>query len=165
MNAPCEATAAATNIVANKQLTAAESAVAQAASHLELMRELTGQALAIADKASRTRTAAHETLATARCARTAAINSIAIATTDKLLCIAELNATNKDKLATAKRQLALGAQTLLESANRTHADSVCALNTMCVQMTSGDAPNDAESDRANGRTTTPMFSIYTTPPQ
>jgi hypothetical protein len=108
MNAPREATAAATNIVVNEQLTAAESAVAQAASHLELMRELTGQTLAMADEASHARTTAHETLATALRACAAAIDSIDIATTDELLCVAELNATDKDKVVTAKRQLTLG---------------------------------------------------------
>jgi hypothetical protein len=66
--------AAATNIVVNEQLTAAESAVAQAASHLELMRELAGQALVIADEASHTRTIAHKTLAAACRVYTAAID-------------------------------------------------------------------------------------------
>ena len=57
--------AAATNIVLNKQLTEAESAVAKATSHLELMRELAGQALVVADDATRARTTASETLAAA----------------------------------------------------------------------------------------------------
>jgi len=74
MSAPRAAVAAATNIVVNEQLTAAESAVAQAASHLELMRELAGQALVIADEASHTRTIAHKTLAAARRVYTAAID-------------------------------------------------------------------------------------------
>jgi hypothetical protein len=55
--APAAATA---YIVINEQLTAAESAVAQAASHPELMRKLAGQALIIADEASCACTAAHE---------------------------------------------------------------------------------------------------------
>ena len=50
MNAACAATAATVNIIVNEQLTAAESAVAQAASHLELMRELAGQAHVVANK-------------------------------------------------------------------------------------------------------------------
>ena len=45
MNAARAPAAATANIVVNEQLTAAESAVAQAASHLELMRKLAGQAL------------------------------------------------------------------------------------------------------------------------
>ena len=167
MNAPREATAAATNIVVNEQLTAAESAVAQAASHLELMRELAGQALAVADEAARARTTAHETLALARRAHAAAIDSIDIATTDESLCVAELDAADKDKVATIKRQLALGAKTLLESADHTHAGSVRTLNALCMRMTSANTATDAESDRADRMTmtpTTPMISIYATSP-
>jgi hypothetical protein len=43
-------------------------------------------------------------------------------------CVAELNVANTDKVMTAKRQLALGAQNLLKSAECTHANTVCALN-------------------------------------
>ena len=54
------AAAAAAAITVNEQLTAAKSAVAQATSHLELMRELVNQARAIDGESTRTRMAAHE---------------------------------------------------------------------------------------------------------
>jgi len=50
MNAAHAAAAATANIIINEQLTVAESAVAQTASHLELMRELASQAHVVADK-------------------------------------------------------------------------------------------------------------------
>jgi hypothetical protein len=106
MNAARAAAAAAANIIFNKQLTAAESAVAQAASHLELMCKLTGQAHVVADEASRARTTAHETFAAARRAYVAAIDNVDIATADESQCVAELNAANK--VAASKRQLTLG---------------------------------------------------------
>ena len=95
MNAACAAAAATANIIVNKQLIVAQSAVAQAASHLELMRELAGQALVVANKASCARTTAHETLSAARCTYVAAIDNVNIATPDKMQCVAELNAANK----------------------------------------------------------------------
>jgi len=95
MNAACAAAAATANIIVNKQLTAAESAVAQAASHLELMRKLAGQTHVAANEASCARTTAHETLAAARRAYVAAIDNVNIATADKSQCVAELNAADK----------------------------------------------------------------------
>ena len=83
MNATRAAAAAAANITVNKQLTAAESEVVQAASHLELMRELAGQAHVIADEASRARTTAHKTLAAACRAYVAAIDNVNIATANE----------------------------------------------------------------------------------
>jgi len=77
------AAAAAAAITVNEQLTAAKSAVAQATSHLELMRELVNQARVIADEATRTRMAAHETLAAARRERAAAIDPIDVAASDE----------------------------------------------------------------------------------
>jgi len=52
MDAARAAAAATANIIVNKQLTAAESVVAQTASLLELMRKLASQAHVVADKAS-----------------------------------------------------------------------------------------------------------------
>ena len=75
--------AAAAAITVNKQLTAAKSAVAQATSHLELMRELVNQARVIANEATRIRMAAHETLAAARRKRAAAIDPIDVAASEE----------------------------------------------------------------------------------
>ena len=108
MDAARAAAAATANIIVNKQLTAAESVVAQTASHLELMHELASQAHVVADEASQARTTAHESLAAASRAYVAAIDNVNIATADKSQCVAELNAADKDKVAAAKRQLALG---------------------------------------------------------
>ena len=58
MNAARAAAAATANITVNEQLIAAESAVAQATSHLELTRA--DQAHVAADEASHARTAAHK---------------------------------------------------------------------------------------------------------
>ena len=117
MNAARAATAAAANITVNEQLIVAESAVAQATSQLELMRGLVDQARVVADKASRARTTAHEILAAARRAYVAAIDNVDVATADESQCVAELNAADMDTVAAAKRQLAIGAQTLLRVCN------------------------------------------------
>ena len=53
----------------------------------------------------------------------AAIDNVDVATADESQCVAELNAA--DKVAAAKRQLAIGAH--YESATRTHANTVHAL--------------------------------------
>ena len=97
------------NITVNEQLIATESAVAQATSQRELMRALVDQARVIADEASRARTTAHETLAETRCEYVAAIDNVDVATAEELQCVAELNAADTDRVAAAKRQLALGA--------------------------------------------------------
>ncbi len=60
MNAALAAAAAAANITVNKQLIVAESAVAQATSHLELTRALVGQTHVASGIASHARTAAHK---------------------------------------------------------------------------------------------------------
>ncbi len=52
MNAALAAAAATANITVNEQLIVAESAVAQATSHLELTRALVDQAHVAADEAS-----------------------------------------------------------------------------------------------------------------
>ena len=72
------------------------------------MRELAGQALVVADEASRARTTAHETLAAAHRAHVAAINNVDIATADESQMRCRTQCRDKDKVATAKRQLALG---------------------------------------------------------
>jgi hypothetical protein len=89
MNTACAATAATVNINVNEQLIEAESAVAKAASHLEIMRALVNQARTAADEASRARTTAHETLAAARRAHMEAIDNVDIATADETLCVAK----------------------------------------------------------------------------
>ena len=67
MNAALAAAAATANITVNEQLIVAESAVAQATSHLELMRALVGQAHVAADEASHAQTAAHGNSQVRRC--------------------------------------------------------------------------------------------------
>jgi hypothetical protein len=59
----CVTGAAAATITVNEQLTTAESAVAQAASHLKLMRAIVNQACVVTKEAMQARTTAHETLA------------------------------------------------------------------------------------------------------
>ena len=160
------AAAAAAAITVNEQLTAAKSAVAQATSHLELMRELVNQARVIADEATRTRMAAHQTLAAARRERAAAIDPIDVAASDESQCIAELHAADMDTAAAAKSQLATGAQALFEAATRTHADAVHTLNALRERTTNANAPDDAEgSVRTYGTTATlrSMSSLSTTP--
>ena len=76
---------------------------------------------------------AHESLAAARRTHRDAIDSVDIATADESQCVTELNAADKEKVAAAKRQLALGAQTLLESANRTHANTVHTLTVQTIE--------------------------------
>jgi hypothetical protein len=99
-NAACTVAAAAA-ITVNKQLTAAESAMAQATSHHELMRALVNQARVVSDEATRAHTAAHETLAAAHCTYAAAINNVNIATANESQCIAELNTADMDTVALA----------------------------------------------------------------
>ena len=110
-NATCVAMAAAATLL-TKQLTAAESAVVQATSHLELMHALVNQACTVADEATQRRSVSNKTLAAARHVHAAAIDTVDIATTDKSQCVAELNALDMDTMATAKNQLALGAQAI-----------------------------------------------------
>ena len=64
------------------------------------------------------RAVSHKTLTAACRVRAAAINAVDIATADEAQCVAELNALDMDTMATVKNQLAVGAQTLLESATR-----------------------------------------------
>ena len=160
------AAAAAAAITVNEQLTAAKSAVAQATSHLELMREIVNQARVIAHEATLIRMAAHETLAAARRKRAAAIDPIDVAAADESQCVAELHAAGMDTAAAAKSQLATGAQALFESATHTHADAVHALNALRERTTNANAPDDAEgSVRTSGTIATPrsMSSLSTTP--
>jgi len=165
MNA-ARAAAAAAAITVNEQLTSAKSAVAQATSHLELMRELVNQARVIANKAMRIRMAAHETLAAARREHAAAIDPINVAAADESQCVAELHAADMDTAAAAKSQLATGVQALFKSATRTHADAVHALNALHERTANANVPDDAEgSVRAYGMTAMPrsMSSLSTTP--
>ena len=160
------AAAAAAAITVNEQLTAAKSAVTQATSHLELMRDLLNQARVIADEATRTRMAAHETLAAARRERAAAIDPIDVAASDESQCVAELHAADMDTAAAAKSKLTTGAQALFETATRTHADAVHTLNALRERTPNANAPDDAEgSVRTHGTTATPrsMSSLSTTP--
>ena len=160
------AAAAAAAITVNEQLTAAKSAVAQATSHLELMRELVNQARAIADEATRTRMAAHKTLAAARRERAAAIDPIDVAASDESQCVAELHATDMDTAAAAKSKLATSAQALFEAATCTHADAVHTLNALRERTTDANTLDDAEgSVRTYGTTAMPrlMSSLSTTP--
>ena len=142
----------------NEQLTAAESAVTQATSHLELMRALLNQARTVADEATRCRTTAHETLATARRARAAAIDDIDIAAADESQCVAELNAADMDAAAVAKNKLAAGAQALYESATRAHVDATRALNTLRENTTNANAPSNNANPGGINRSTTTLRS-------
>ena len=164
-NATCAAAVAAV-ITVNEQLTAAESAVAQATSQLKLMRSLVNQARVVANKATRIRMAAHKTLTAACRACAAAIDPINGAAADKSQCVAELHAADMDTVAAAKSQLATGAQALFKSATRTHADAVHAFNALRKRTTNANALDDAEgSVRTYGTTATPrlMLSLSTTP--
>jgi len=82
-NVACATAATAATITVNEQLTTAESAVAQAASHLELMREIVNKACVVADKALRVQTTPHETLAATCQDYKAAINIVDAAIADK----------------------------------------------------------------------------------
>jgi hypothetical protein len=140
--------------------------MAQATSHHELMRALVDQARVVADKATHAHTAAHETLAAARCAYAAAINNVNIAATDESQCIAELNAANMDTAAAAKSQLALGAQALFESVTRAYANAVHALSALRKRTTNANDPDNAKgSVRTHGMMATPrsMSLLSTTP--
>jgi hypothetical protein len=167
------ATAAATALRA-KQLTVAESAVAQATSHLKLMRALVNQACAVANKATRCHAASHKTLATACCVRATAVATADVATADESQCVAELNALDMDAVATTKNQLALGAQALFKSATRTHEDTVNALNALreCrINVNTADNGGSIRTKRTMAMprltstiSTTPMVAMATVTP-
>jgi len=128
------------------------------------MRELVNQARVIADEATRTRIAAHETLAATRCERAAAIDPIDVAASDESQCVAELHAADMDTAAAAKSKLATGTQALFKAATHTHADAVHTLNALRERTTSANAnaPDDAEgSVRTHGTTTTPTVAMTT----
>ena len=106
---------------------AAESAVTQATSQLELMRALVDQARVVDDEASRARTTAHETLTAACRTYVAAIDNIDVATADNRS--ASQNSTPPIWI---RWQLPKGSwhsarKRYYESATRTHADTVHAL--------------------------------------
>ena len=147
MNAAPAAAAATAKIIVNKQLTAAESAVAQAASHLELMRELAGQALVVANEASRACTTAHETLAAARCTYVAAIDNVNIATAKELQCVAELNAANKvaasKKAAGTRRANVITSLKNVITSPQPAPTPIPSTPSLC-KRTNGNAPNDSE---------------------
>ena len=165
LNATRAAVAAAA-ITVNKQLTAAESAVAQTTSHLELMRALVNQACVIADKETRIRTAMHKTLAAACRAHAVAINPVNVAAANESQCVAELHAADMDMAAAAKSQLAISAQALFKSATRTHADAVHALNALCKRTTNANAPDNAEgSVRTYGMTVAALDVVTLHHPQ
>jgi hypothetical protein len=168
MNTAHATPAAIGNIYIDEQLNEAESAVAQAASQLELMRALADQARVVADEATRARAKAHEILAVAKRACGVAIDSVDVATTDEAQCVAELNAADKDKIANAKSQLALGVQALLESATSTHTNAVHALNSLCKRATNGNGEESytmmttARSTSSLSSTNTPTATVTTT---
>jgi hypothetical protein len=150
--------AAAAAITVNKQLTAAESAMAQATSHHELMRALVNQARVVSGEATRAHTAVHKTLAAAHCTYAAAINNVNIATADESQCIAELNAANMDTAAAAKSQLVLGAQALFESVTCAYANAVHALSALRKRTTNANDPDNAKgSVRTHGTMLTPCL--------
>ena len=164
VNAAQATAAAAANTIA-EQLTSAEAAVAETTSHLELMRALVSQARAVADEATRDRATRYETLAMARRARAAAIDTVDVAVADEAQCVAELNAADMDTAAATKNQLALGAQALFEAAKRANEDAVRALTALRDRTAAVNAPDDEGSVRTHGTTATPrsMLSISTTP--
>jgi hypothetical protein len=132
------------------------------------VRELADQARVVADEATRARAKAHETLAVAKRACGVAIDSVDVATADEAQCVAELNAADKDKIANAKSQLALGVQALLESATSTHTNAVHALNNLCERATNGNGEErytmmtTARSTSSLSSTTTPTATVTTT---
>jgi hypothetical protein len=164
VNAAQATAAAAANTIA-EQLTSAKAAVAETTSHLELMRALVSQARGVADEATRDRATLHETLATARRARAAAIDTVNVAVADEAQCVAELNAADMDTAAAAKNQLALGAQALFEAAKRANKGAVRALTALRERAAAVNAPDDEGSVQTHGTTATPrsMSSISTTP--
>jgi len=164
MDATRLAAAAAVTLLA-EQLTAAESAVTQATSQLELMRALVDQARAFANEATRCRTTAHETLAVARRAHAMAIDTVDVAIADEAQCVAELNAADMDTVATTKNQLALGAQELFESATHGHEGTVHSLNSLCERAANANAPDDESSVRTQETMAMPRSTstISTTP--
>jgi hypothetical protein len=168
VNAAQATAAAAANTIA-EQLTSAEAVVAETTSHLELMRALVNQACTVADKATHDRATLHETLATARRARAAAIDTVdvavAVAVADEAQCVAELNAADMDTAAAAKNQLALGAQALFEAVKRANKGAVRALTALQERAAAVNVPDDEGSVRTHGTTATPRStsSISTTP--
>jgi hypothetical protein len=160
MNATCMTTTAATTLLA-KQLTAAESVVVQATSHLELMCTLVNQACTVANEVTQGHAVSHKTLAATCCVRAMAIDTVDITTGDKLKCVAELNALDMSMMVSAKNQLALGAQTIFESATRTHKDAVNTLNSLHERTMNVNAPDDGGFIRTQGTTAT-LCSTSTT---
>jgi hypothetical protein len=164
-NAAHAEVAAATTLLA-KQLTTAKSAVANTTTYLELRSAIAEQARAIADNAMWSREIAQEALAASHRAQAAAIDAIDIAAANKLQCVAELNAIDKNLAAATKNQFANGAQTLTELAAWDIDCAIKTLNSLRERIACANAMEDRGSIGTQGttattRSTSTIFTILT----
>jgi hypothetical protein len=163
-NAAPALVAAAANLL-TKQLNVAESVVAQATTHLELTGTIAEQAHTIAEEATRCRATMQESLVATCQAQAAAINMVDVATADKAVLEAELNADDVNKAAMTKSHLAHGAYVLTKTAACNYKAAVTTLNFLCKCLASSNAMEDGGSVRTQGTTTMPRLTltISTTP--
>jgi hypothetical protein len=163
-NAAHVAAAAAANLL-TEQLNVAESAVAQATTHLELMRAIAEQAHTIAKEAMRCQATMQESLATTCRAQAAAINTVNVAIANKAVLMAELNANDVNKAVMTKSHLVHGAYVLTKTAAQNYQTAVTTLISLCECMASSNAMEDEGSIRTQGTMMTPCstLTIFITP--
>jgi hypothetical protein len=95
-------------------IAAAKAAVAQATTHKDLVRAIAEQATSIAEEALQQRVRAKEFLDKALCRQATLIDQVEIAAAVKVMEEAEVTNNEKEHSATAKRNIAYGANAFAE---------------------------------------------------
>ncbi len=130
------------------KIVAAKAAVAQATTHKDLARAVAEQATGIAEEALQQRVRAKEFWDKILCTRASLIDQVEIAAAIKIFEEAEVTYNEKEQSATAKGNIAYGANAFAERACDEFYAATRALNVLCQQQM---APtNEQASPTGNG---------------
>ncbi len=153
------AVAAAANAI-TKQLTAAESAVANATIQRDPTHAIAKQAQTIAEEVAQRRAQAHKSLAEACRARAAAINPVGVATANEAVEVMEVTANELEHNATTKGNIAYGTSALAKRACDSYYAAINALNSLCERGSDngGSKMGDSAFIGTQGMMTTPCLT-------
>jgi hypothetical protein len=161
------AASAAANTLA-ELITAAAAAVTRATSQKDLAHAIAEQARSIADKSLKCCTNARTALEEARRARVSTINLIEIAKANEMIKVTEVTVSELERAATAKGNIAYGANAFAERACDKHHAAVNALKKLpdqAAEGASGNMGSSSSSVSSQGTMTTPRSTstISSTP--
>jgi hypothetical protein len=161
------ATSAVANILTDL-ITEAEAAVIRATTQKDLAHAIAEQVRSIADESLKCCTNVRTALEEARFARVSMINPIKIAKADEMIEVAEVTVSKLECTATAKGNIAYGANTFAERACNEHHATVNALKKLhdqAAEGASGNMGSSSSSMSSQGTITTPWSTstISSTP--